>query len=198
MRSKEMPSKDFVRLVRNCALGRSLQYSATVAIPTNGPAYWLPRPSAQLRTRRGMTASHVSQRINAKTIFQTLLRPRAHRAVGRWPPVSRAGRRVEKNVFSRSAGVKPPWRLKVKESCPVPGSLFDQVAGNTYLFQWKGCKSCRGFHVRPADAIYAFRPVSRLAILPRANHPPQSSRMARRRRHGGRCTVFLDVPHENL
>ena len=40
-------------------------------------------------------------------IFQTLLRPRAHRAVGRWPPASRTGRRVEKNIFPRSGGVKP-------------------------------------------------------------------------------------------
>jgi len=55
---------------------------------------------------------------NPRTIFQTLLRPRAHRAVGRWPPVSRAGRRVEKNVFPRSAGVKPLQARKVKEGDP--------------------------------------------------------------------------------
>ena len=48
--------------------------------------------------------------------IQTILRPRAHCAVGRWPPVSRAGRRVEKNVFPRSRGVKPPESGKVKES----------------------------------------------------------------------------------
>src|SRR5829696_4512898 len=54
---------------------------------------------------------------HAKTIVQTLSRPRAHRAVGRWPPVSRAGRRVEKNVFPRSAGVKRPEGAKVKETC---------------------------------------------------------------------------------
>ena len=36
-----------------------------------------------------------------RTPFQTVLRPRAHRAVGRWPPASWAGRRVEKNVFPR-------------------------------------------------------------------------------------------------
>src|SRR5258708_4178381 len=50
-------------------------------------------------------------------VIQTISRPRAHRAVGRWPPVSRAGRRVEKNVFSRSRRVKPPEGGKVKESC---------------------------------------------------------------------------------
>src|ERR1700681_36687 len=53
---------------------------------------------------------------NARTILQTLLRPRAHRAVGRWPPVSRAGRRVEKNVFPMIAGVKALQPLKVKET----------------------------------------------------------------------------------
>src|SRR5256714_15216840 len=53
---------------------------------------------------------------NAKTPNQTLLRPRAHRAVGRWPPASGAGRRVEKNVFPKIAGVKAPYPRKVKES----------------------------------------------------------------------------------
>src|SRR5436305_994044 len=66
---------------------------------------------------------------NTKTIVQTLLRPRAHRAVGRWPPVSRAGRRVEKNVFPKIAGVKAPHPLKVKESRGRRAFLKQRSAG---------------------------------------------------------------------
>src|SRR5690606_6420912 len=46
--------------------------------------------------------------------FQTRLRPRAHSAVGRWPPASGTGRRVEKKIFPRSGAVKPLRALKVK------------------------------------------------------------------------------------
>src|SRR6266436_1975668 len=45
---------------------------------------------------------------NAKASLQTHSRPRAHSAVGRWPPVSRTGRRVEKKRLSdERVGLKP-------------------------------------------------------------------------------------------
>ncbi len=133
-------------------------------------------------------------------MFQTLLRPRAHRAVGRWPPVSRAGRRVEKNVFSRSAGVKRP--MAAESQGKLPGCrphYLDQVL-EILLFSRKvpqiaplvPCSPCRR-HIAPD----AFRPAA-FVIPARANHPPPRSRTARRRRRGGRRAVDLDVPHENL
>src|SRR5262249_52204105 len=48
-------------------------------------------------------------------VFQTVLRPRAHRAVGRWPPASGTGRRIEKKISSRSGGVKPSRRVEVND-----------------------------------------------------------------------------------
>ena len=36
-------------------LDRTIQYSVTSAIYGEAAAYWIPRSSAQLRTRRGMT-----------------------------------------------------------------------------------------------------------------------------------------------
>src|SRR5262249_39319512 len=52
-----------------------------------------------------------------RTPFQTVLRPRAHRAVGRWPPASGTGRRIEKKASSRSGGVKPSGSAEVNEKC---------------------------------------------------------------------------------
>ena len=89
---------------------RGLQYAAAPRFKPSGSGILDHPPS------RVMTTYDALWRQNAQTMFQTLLRPRAHRAVGRWPPASRAGRRVEKNVFPRSAGVKPPEAAEVKEN----------------------------------------------------------------------------------
>ena len=56
------------------------------------------------------------QIVEHEPLIQTRLRPRAHSAVGRWPPVSRAGRRVEKNIFPRSWAVKRRLPGKVNKS----------------------------------------------------------------------------------
>ena len=134
-----------------------------------------------------------------ENIVQTLLRPRAHRAVGRWPPVSRAGRRVEKNVFSRSRRVKPPERGKVKESCAgLPlylrqGIVIADISGIGNFRHANGASKacvpfllcmglfsrfcvwplqgfgCRRVPVGPAHAIYPAMP-----LVPSVRDPPRA------------------------
>src|SRR5437764_5503596 len=110
---------------------------------------------------------------NAKTPNQTLLRPRAHRAVGRWPPASWAGRRVEKNVFPKIAGVKPSYPPKVKES--RARQVF--VRTNT---RWSLAESA----VLRAKSGYE-------------NHPSPLFRIALGPRRFGR-SARLDLQHEKL
>ena len=110
--------------------------------------------------------------------FQTRLRPRAHSAVGRWPPASSAGRRVEKNVFPRSAGVKPPMARKVKK-------------GPKNADSGAGCTVPSGnLTVAPTGHFRPFGPHER--------HPSPPFWSARWRRGRRGPPVPLDFPHENL
>ena len=110
--------------------------------------------------------------------FQTRLRPRAHSAVGRWPPASGAGRRVEKNVFPRSAGVKPLKARKVKKRPKKAdfGACCGLSLGNLSLTHTG--------HFGPIEAY---------------DHlPPPLFWSARRRGRRRRAAIHLDFPHENL
>ena len=110
--------------------------------------------------------------------FQTRLRPRAHSAVGRWPPASGAGRRVEKNVFSRIAAFKPLKARKVKKrpENADSGACCGWSVGNLSV--------AHTGHFRPIEAHDHF--------------PPPLFWPVRRCRPRRGSAVRLDIPHENL
>ena len=167
------------------------------------PLSCLSSPLAGIRPRSGVssTPSPSHQRCRAlvlrfarsragglETIFQTLLRPRAHRAVGRWPPASRAGRRVEKNVFPRVRRVKRPAEPKVKESRPWRGvrSVMILLRGSESAAHAIR-RPCRHIRRMSCDAQSAPCPSPAAVFLECSPAPPRPSAC---RRSG--------FPHENL
>lgn len=79
------------RLVRNCALGRGIQYSAAFVLNTKVTAYWIARPSAQARTRRAMTYEihdRIGDLLKEKTMTEirvpTLGESVTEATIGRW------------------------------------------------------------------------------------------------------------------